>query len=205
MSDLDLDRLGELWRKELDAEAIEALRRKADAVKRRARWATIFDHILAALIVVTVLLIIFSDPRLGIVFVGGVAIVFLVLSQLRQRRYRRLELEGLAGGTEAMLDQLIARSEATLKRASSSLFLIGPATVLGVLFGLAADQDRAGGFFAQRDGDPLQILLVPLAVLVLAVILIHLYRTVRRSRRELERLTELRESYSAENAASGSE
>ena len=54
MTDLDLDRLGDLWRQRPTPSEMESLRRTAEAVQRKARWGQWLDY--GAAIVVALLL-----------------------------------------------------------------------------------------------------------------------------------------------------
>ena len=111
--DFDLDRLGDVWRQRPDPKELEALRRSAEAVRRRARWGQIVEVVAAVVVSAVVLLLVLSNPRTDTVVVGTGAILILLVSQIRQRRQRKLELMSLTGTAEQMLDQSIARIQAS--------------------------------------------------------------------------------------------
>lgn len=205
MTDLDLDRLGQLWRAELPAGTVEGLQRSAARIRRRARIAMIVDYTLAAACVLTIIYLIASTPKLEVMAVGGVALFMLVTGQMRQRRLRQLELKGLTGGTASMIDQSIVRAEATLKRTKSSLLLVIPATAVGVLLGFVSG-DTIDPLFDRLRGDPISfILLVSLWLVVLPMMIMHLLLSMRRNHRELKRLKALREAYRQEEGAGASD
>ena len=132
--------------------------------------------------------------------VGGAAILVLLLSQARTRRLRAEELRSLTGSTQEMLEQSIARAEATLKRSRFQLLAIAPSFALGLFLAATADRD-SGNFAASlflEPGLPLAIAIA--AVLVLALLAISLARSMRSTRNELERFIAHRDSFNAANA-----
>ncbi len=200
MSEIDLDRLGDVWRTQPDPAEIEQLRRSAEAVQRRARWAQFADFWLAFVVSGVILALVISNPQLKTSLVGGFVILYLLYSTRRQQRLRAIELKTLSGSTERMLDQSIESAEAAVRRTRMSLIMTGPAVLLGL--GFAAAVDSAGG------QNPLQKLstmpwvgmfAVPALVIALAVASLYMVRTNIRSRREIERLKSLRDAYRAEN------
>ena len=199
MTDLDLERLGDVWRQRPDPAELEQLQRAAEMVRRRARWLQAVD-VLAALVVSGVVLwLVLSNPTTDTLVVGGGAILVLLVSQARSRRFRQQELRSLSGSAEEMLDQSIERVSATLGRARSALFLLPFAVLLGVLVAYVALPPSEHGLAERISAQPgfwtgLQLLVG----LVLAVALLHAIRTIRQSRRELSRLRTLRDSYRQE-------
>jgi hypothetical protein len=201
MTEIDLDRLGDVWRAQPDPAEIEQLRHAAQVVQRRARWGQLADFWLALVVAGVILALVIANPQLKTGLVGGFVIIYMLYSTARQRRLRAIELQTLTGSTERMLDQSIEQAEAAAKRSRMNLILTGPALLLGL--GFAAVLDRAGG------PSPLQKLntlpwvgmfAVPALVVALAVASLYSMRTNIRSRREIERLKSLREAYRAENA-----
>ena len=206
MSELDLDRLGGVWRQRPDPAELEELKRAAETVRRRARWAQVVDFVAAVAVSGVVLMLILSNPRPQTLVVGGGAILILLLSQLRSRRLRQKELQSLTGSTKDMLDQSIERVGAAVTRAKSGLWL-GPS---GVLLGLLVAHvalPRSGGDLAQRlDANPeIGSLILAATAVALALALLQLIRSLRKSRQELERLTALRDSYRVDEEAGGGE
>ena len=202
MTDLDLDRLGDLWRQRPTPAEMESLRRTAEAVQRKARWGLLVDNGAAIIVGAIVLLLVLSNPTTDTMIVGGGAILILLLSQSRTRRLRAEELKGLTGSTQEMLDQSIARARATLTKARYQLIAIAPGFALGL--GVAAITNRRSGDFYTRmfleTGAGLWI--VAAAFLALVALAISLTRSMRTTRAELARLIDLRDSFRAEGANS---
>jgi hypothetical protein len=195
MTDLDLERLGDVWRQPPAPDELAELRRSAETVRRRARWAQLADLVTALAVGGIVLVLVLSNPKIDTFLVGGAAILVLLFGQYRQRRLRQDELRGLAGSTQEMLDQSIARVEATRKRARFQLFGIVPSFLLGL--GVAALVDlRSGGGFLTRVAEPRTGVALALgAILFLAFAARHFSRAARSSQEESERLQALRDSY----------
>ncbi len=200
MTDLDLDRLGDLWRQRPTAAELESLRRTAAAVQRKARWGLWIDNGAAIAVAAVVLVLVLSNPSFDTMLVGGAAIIVLLLSQARTRRLRAEELRGLTGSTQEMLEQSIVRAEATLKRTRFQLLAIVPSFALGIF--VAAMSDRTGDDFSARiflePGLPLWLACA--AVLVLALLAIQFTRSIRSTRGELNRLVALCDAFQAEGA-----
>ena len=91
MIDFDLDRLGDVWRQRPDPAELEHLKRSADAVRRRARWAQLIDIVAALVVAAVVLLLVLSNPKADTLLVGGAAILMLLGTQVRSRRLRQRE------------------------------------------------------------------------------------------------------------------
>jgi hypothetical protein len=205
MTDLDLDRLGDLWRQRPTAEEMESVRRTAETVRRKARWAQWIDSAAAVLVATIVLVLVLSNPSFDTMLVGGAAIVVLLLSQARTRRLRAEELRSLTGSTQEMLDQSIARARATLKRTRFQLLAMGPSFALGL--GVAALVDRNSGEFYGRlfFESGMALWIVGGAVLVLGLIAFGFNRSMNTTRGELSRLEVLREAYKTEGSPSSEE
>ena len=202
MTDLDLERLGDVWRQEPDPRELEELRRTAETVRRRARWLQVLDIVVAIAVAGVVLWLTLMNPAIDTVLVGGGAILFLLISQIRSRRFRQRELRSLTGSAEQMLDQSIDRVRATLKRARALLIAMPPGFLLGMLVAYVSDL-RSGGEVARRIEAYSALGTIFQVVAIAAVIfgVIHFVRTLVRSRRELERLCALREAYREEGDA----
>jgi hypothetical protein len=199
MNDFDLDRLGDVWRQQLDPAELEALRRSAEAVRRRARWSQVIDVAAALVVIGVVLFLALSNPEKDALVVGGTAIVVLLYGLVRQRRLREAELRGLTGSAEEMLDQSIVRVQAALKRAKFGALIMPPAFVLGLAFGYLTDRRSPGDPPSWYYGQPgLAAVVLVLACGSLAVATFFLARSMRKGRQELERLTGLREAYNKE-------
>lgn len=200
MTELDLDRLGDLWRQRPSAAEMESLRRTADAVRNKARWGQFVDIAAAVVVAAVVVILVLTNPRIDTLLVGGAAIVIMLAGQARSRRLRADELRSLTGSSEEMLDQSIARTRATLKRTRFQLIGIVPSFLLGL--GVAALVDRSSGqLYARIASDPsLGLWMAAGAILVVAVVAMAFTRSLRASRHELERLASLRETFRAESA-----
>lgn len=196
MTDLDLDRLGEVWRQQPDPAELAELRRAAETVRRRARWSQLLDVVAAVVVAGVVGLLALRNPSSDTLVVGAAAILILLLSQIRHRKLRAAELRSLTGTTEQMLDQSIERVQATLKRVRMGLIWTGPALLLGVLFARVVE-DRSGYeltmSIAAHPG--LGKVILTVAIVGLGATFIHMFRQFRSNRRELGRLVALRESY----------
>lgn len=202
MSEIDLDRLGDVWRAQPDPAEVEQLRRSAEAVRRRARLGQIADFWLALLVSVVVLALIISNPTVATGMVGGAAILLMLYSTVRQRRLRRLEFATLSGSTEHMLDQSIARARATIRRARFNLLTTPLGLPLGIALGAALDRGQRSDIYQRMTSEPSIAALVAIALLVAAAaICAYLVHVLRTTRRELEMLTQMREAYEEERAA----
>lgn len=198
MTDLDLERLGDVWRQRPDPEELEELKRSAERVRRRARWLQVIDVVAAIVVGGVVLFLVLSNPQLETLLVGGGAILVLLVGQIRSRRFRQKELRSLAGSTEQMLDQSIERVRATLARARSGLIILPLAILLGYFVAYVASRSQAeiATRIAAQPGlaDLIRIACGLATVLALVMII----RSIRSCRRELGRLTALRDSYRQE-------
>ena len=201
MIDFDLDRLGGVWRQRPDAAELERLKRSADAVRRRARWAQRFDVVAGVVVAAVVLLLVLSNPKVDTLLVGGAAILAMLGTEVRSRRLRQEELRSLTGSTEQMLDQSIDRTKATIKRSRFQLLSVAPGLSLGLLIAYVVD-DRAAGRLTQIISNPeartATVLGTILLVAFVTALMVYLINAIRTSRRELERLVSLREAYRGE-------
>jgi uncharacterized membrane protein YoaK (UPF0700 family) len=200
MTDFDLERLGDMWRQEPDPAELEALRRAAETVARRARRDQIMDAALAIVVSAVVLVLALSNPQAEALLAGGAAIVLILFNSVRQRRLRRLEMESLTGSTEEMLDQSIARLRATLKRTRLGLIGAIPGLLLGLGFGAALERGPGSGLivrFASHPWLPGAVAIACIAILMAAFL--HYSRMMRMDRNEMERLIALREAFRQED------
>ena len=206
MTDFDLDRLGDVWREQLDPKEIEALKRTAAAVSRRARWAELFDLLAAIVVSAVVLTLVALNPRADTVLIGVMVILVLLGSHVRQRKLRRLEIKSLTGTAEEMLDQSIERVRARIKANRSGLIGIGPAVLLGLVFASVIDKGSDGELLPKvAAGTTTSIILYAVASLAVGLAALHLLRSYRNCHRELDRLTTLREAYRREREPSDAE
>jgi hypothetical protein len=205
MTDLDLERLGDVWRQRPEPKELEEIRRAAEAVRRRARWLQVVDIVAALVVSGVVLWMVLANPKTDTLIVGGGAILILLGSQIRSRRFRQQELRSLTGSAEQMLDQSIERVRASLKRARSALFLLPATFLVGHFVGYITEGGSPGPLrtaIASRPGLGQIIIVGSVVVLAAAVFLV--LRNLHKNRRELERLSALRAAYSDdENSATG--
>ena len=196
MTDLDLERLGDVWRQRPDPRELEQLKLAAERVRQRARWLQAVDVISAVVVGGVVLLLVLSNPQVDTMLVGGGAILILLYGQIRSRRFRQKELRSLTGSTAEMLDQSIERVRATLTRARSGLIIMPVALLLGLLIAHVAIPGSGSDLARRITAQPgLATMIQVAAGLALLVALVMVVRSMRASRSELERLTALRDSY----------
>jgi len=199
MTDLDLERLGDMWRQPPDPVELERLQRSANAVRRRARLQQVTDIAAAIIVGAVVLFLVFSSGKVEAAVVGSAAILVLLFSNVRQRRLRQVELRSLSGTTEEMLDQSIERVEATLRFNRITSLAFGPVVALSLLFAASADAGEIHALRRSIGAEPLLgALWFAVGLAVLAGILIFLLLAIRRGKRELDRLQALRASYGHE-------
>lgn len=200
MNEIDLDRLGDVWRAQPDPAEIERLRQAADVVQHRARWGQLADFWLAILISGVILALVIANPQLKTGLVGGFVILYLLYGTVRQRRLRAIEQQTLTGSTERMLDQSIEQAEAALKRSRINLILTAPGLLLGLGFAAVLDRSDGPSPLEKLSSIPwVGMYAVPALVAALVFASLHSWRTIVRSRREIERLKSLRDAYRAEN------
>lgn len=199
MSDFDLERLGDVWRQQLDPAEMERLQRSAAMVSRRARWAQSLDIGAALVVSGVVVLLVSKNPNFGTFLMGAAAILVLLFSNLRQRRLRQVELRSLTGGTEEMLDQSIERVEATRKRNRLSAIMLVPGLAIGMLFASFVAPDSGEQILPAVIADSGVRPLLWLAVFALLAAIYLLVRSTRSTGRELGRLITLRDAYRRED------
>jgi Flp pilus assembly protein TadB len=207
MSDFDLDRLGDVWRRQPDPAEMEKLQRTAAAVSRRARLAQIVDLGAAVAVAGVVVLLVLSNPQLNTFVLGAAAILILLFSVYRQRQLRAAELKSLTGSTEEMLDQSIERVVATRKRNLFGVISMVPGLAIGYLFASAADPHGGSERFATMVANAgFSRFFIPAVIVgILLATVIWLVRSIRASDRELERLRALRDAYAREDQISQAE
>jgi hypothetical protein len=198
MSDFDLDRLGDVWRQQPDPAEMERLQRSAAAVRRRARFAQIVDVGAATAVSLAVILLVLSNPSMPTMIMGGAAILMLLGSNIRQRKLRQVELRSMTGGTEGMLAQSIERIETTVRHHRFTLVAMLPVCVITLLFAATVGR-RAGSFLGSlRDEAWFPFVWNGGWVAALSLFILFSIFSIRRGRRELERLHAMRESYRQE-------
>jgi hypothetical protein len=205
MTDLDLDRLGDVWREQLNPAELERLRRTAAAVSRRARFFQILDVVGAVVAAGAVVLVVLLNPATETVALGSAAILLLLVSHVRLRKLRQVELRSLAGSAEDMLAQSIERVENKLKYQRFCLFGVVPGLVLGYVVASALVTRPAGGVL-QLLGNPeaFRPLSIGILIAVVAGTVHYLVSSMRRDGHELEHLRAMHEAYRSERESTGS-
>jgi len=198
MSDFDLDRLGDVWRQQPDAAELERLRRTAVKVARRARWGRIVDIVATVAITSVVLLLVWSNPQKNTIVVGLATIVLLLLGQRRQRRLRQVELRNLTGDTEEMIAQSIERIETTIRHNRLTLIGLGPIVLLAMIFAATTDRGSDAVLASLRDQPWFRFVWYGVWIAAVAGFVVFTLLAIRRGRREVERLTAMRDSYHQE-------
>lgn len=198
MTDLDLDRLGDVWRQQPDAAEMKRLQRSAALVSRRARLARVVDIGAALGLAAVVILLVLSNPKVGTFLIGGAVLLVLLGSNIRLRNLRQIELKSLSGSTEDMLDQTIERIETTLKYNRFLLIIAVPATLVGGLFMTMVGHDLISIFGTALRSPNMRVV----GLAAFAGVIVYLLVAIRRNRRELGRLRAMRESYRQEREKS---
>lgn len=199
MSDLDLDRLGDLWRTQPDPREMERLQRSAVAAARRSRWGQYSDLALAVIVSVAVLILVWSNPTLKTALAGGGAILLMLGNQIHQRQLRKHELKALTGTTEEMLDQSIERLRATRKRTLIGLVGAIPGILLGLALGASLESGGSELLARWRENESAAFLFMIGSIGVAIAFYLYLLGLARRSRAELNRLSALRDAYRRES------
>lgn len=202
MTDFDLDRLGDVWRQPPDAAEMARLQKSAETVAKRARQAQVVDVGAALIVSAVVIFLVASHPRLGTILMGAAAIIFLLATNIRLRRVRQVELRNLTGSTEEMLDQSITRVETTVRHHRYGAIAIGPAFVIGTLLAYAAQSQSI--FFSMQSWSTFRLFWVAAGLSLVAAGMVYSWRSMRRGKRELERLQAMCEAYRHEHESSTS-
>lgn len=197
MTEFDLDRLGDVWRQEPDPAEMERLQKSAVAVARRARLTQIVDVAAALIVAAVVIMLVASNPKPETVVIGAGAILVLLISNLRLRKVRRVELRNLAGGTEEMLDQLILRAETTMRHHRFGMFAIGPAFAIGLVVAATFRDGQMPQIF--QGGWKPSFILGGVALTLVVASFLYSLRGLNRARKELHRLKSMREAYRREH------
>lgn len=199
MSDFDLDRLGDVWRQQPDPAEMARLQRTAIAIARRARLGAILDICAALAVAAVVIVLVLTNPKVETLVMGSAALFVLLGSNIRLRKLREVQLRELAGTTENMLDQSIARVETTLRHHKFSLYAT-PAVFLIFWVGFATTAaPRPESMLASLRAIPwFRATLLGGGFATMVGVPIFLFFSIRRGRRELGRLRAMREAYRQE-------
>lgn len=198
MTEFDLDRLGDVWRQQPDPEEMERLQRTARAVSRRARWGQIVDLGAAVAVAAVVILLVLSNPRIATVLMGSAAILVLLVSNIRLRKLRQVELRSLTGTTEDMLDQSIERVDTTIRYNRFILIAMWPGLLIAALLAATAERQAGSILGSLKDVPIFRLVWNGGWVAAIAGLALFLTLAIRRGRRERERLCAMREAYRVE-------
>ena len=202
MTEIDFDRLGDVWRQQPDPAEMARLQRTAAEVAKRARFAHFVDIGAAVVVGGVVIVLVVSNPTTETLIMGSAALLVLLGSNIRQRKLRQVELRSLTGGTEEMLDQSIERVEATVKRTRFSLYALGPALLLGWIFMNAVTEEPVRNLLDTFNAPWVRYLWIGGFLGLLAAAALYFAATLRSGRRELERLIAMRDAYREERESS---
>jgi hypothetical protein len=182
---------------------MQRLQRTAIAVARRARLAAILDICTAVAVAAVVVILVVTNPKTQTVVMGSAAILVLLGSNIRLRKLRQVELKGLTGTTEDMLDQSIARVETTLRHHKFTLYGTPPILLVTWLGFWATEAPRHDSILGSlRDIPWFRPVLLGAAIAAVVGLAIFLVVSIRRGRRELNRLITMRDAYHQERDSS---
>jgi len=199
MSDFDLDRLGDVWRQQPNPAEMARLQRTAIAIARRARLSAILDICAALAVAAVVIVLVLTNPKVETLVMGSAALFVLLWSNIRLRKVREVQLRELAGTTENMLDQSIARVETTLRHHKFTLFATPTVFLIFWVGFTTTAAPRPESMIANLRAIPwFRTTLLGGAFAAMVGLAVFLFVSIRRGRRELERLQAMREAYRQE-------
>ena len=202
MSDFDLDRLGDVWRQQPDPAEMQRLQRTAIAVARRARLGAILDIGMALAVAMVVIILVLANPKAQTIVMGSAAILVLLGSNLRLRKLRQVELKQLTGTTEEMLDQSIERIETTLRHHKFTLYGIAPIFIASWVFAKLGGPPPEAILGSLRQIPWFRPILFSAGIAAVVALAVFLLVSIRRGRRELDRLSVMRDAYNLERDSS---
>jgi hypothetical protein len=205
MTDFDLDRLGDVWRRQPDPAEIEELLRSAGKARRRAQISQIVDAVGAVVAIILVVAFVTLNPRPEFLALGGATIFVLLVSNVRLRKLRQVELRGLTGSAEDMIDQSIERVEKAINYQRLCLFAIMPVLIAGYsAVSLLVDHSRGGLLdFIFGSTPAVRVLWVGAGIGAMVGLTFLLAASLRRDRRELGKLCGMRDAYREERESTG--
>ncbi|HKR25647.1 MAG TPA: hypothetical protein VJS15_10330 [Allosphingosinicella sp.] len=205
MTEIDLDRLGDVWRQQPDPAAIEELSRSAGKVRRRAKVSQIVDAVGAVVAIMVVLALMILNPRPEFLALGGATMFVLLVSNIRLRKLRQIELRNLTGSAEDMIEQSIERVKKTINYQRLCLFAMMPVLIAGYsAASLLVDHSRGGLLDFIFDSAPaVRVLWVGAGIGAMAGLTLLMAASLRRNRRELGKLCAMRDAYREERESTG--
>jgi hypothetical protein len=145
-----------------------------------------------------VVILVLANPKAQTFVMGSAAILVLLGSNIRGRKLRQVELQQLTGTTEDMLDQSIARVETTLRHRKFTLYGIAP-LLLGTYIFARTAAPRNGTILGSLTEIPwFRTVWLGAWIAALIGLAFFLILAIRRGRRELSRLSTMREAYREE-------
>jgi hypothetical protein len=204
MTDFDLDRLGDVWRQRPDPAEIEELLRSAGKARRRAQISQIVDAVGAVVAIILVAAFVILNPRPELLGLGGATVFVLLVSNVRLRKLRQVELRGLTGSAEDMIGQSIERVEKAINYQRLCLFAM-PVLIAGYsAVSLLVDHSGGGLLdFILGSAPAVRVLWVGAGIGAMAGLTLLLAASLRRERRELGKLCAMRDAYRDERESTG--
>ncbi|HYE28985.1 MAG TPA: hypothetical protein VEA61_12250 [Allosphingosinicella sp.] len=197
MTDPDLQDLADLW-KEPDAaeqEGFEAMARKA---RLRGRILAYLDFAAVAIILGGSILGIFLTPG-AVTMLAAIALIAITIIVTRKRRQIKQMTRTLdTASRQAFIETSISNATANLRRTKLSLAFFPIGVAIALFYKMAV---RTGGHTERMLGSFIEWVQTPrglLTLIVLSLLFAWGVRTLSRTRRELERLGELRAVYEEE-------
>lgn len=205
MTEIDLDRLGDVWRQQPDPAEIKELLRSAGKVRRRAQFSLIVDAVGAVVAIMVVVALVILNPRSEFLALGGATLFVLLVGNIRLRKLRQVELRSLTGSAEDMIEQSIERIEKTINYQRLCLFAILPVLIAGYTAASLLVDHSGGGLldFVFGSAPAVRVLWVGAGIGAMAGLTFLLAASLRRNRRELGKLCAMREAYREERESTG--
>ncbi|MET1111482.1 MAG: hypothetical protein ABWX67_08165 [Allosphingosinicella sp.] len=196
MREPGFEELVDLWQdpEEGDREVFEALARRA---RRRGRLLALADLGLVLLLVVGVLLSVFTTPNPMTMVMAVVLLAATLWLSWTRRRHRQMTATLNTSDPAAFLESSVAIARANFRRVRLSLLLIGPLIAMAIVF---KGSQRSDGIenLPQGIAEWASRPVAQIALAVVFLIVLNLFRSRRRLRAELDRLESLRLDYEEE-------
>ena len=205
MTEIDLDRLGDVWRQQPDPAEMEELLRSASKVSRRAKFSQIVDAVGVVVAIMVVVALVTLNPRTEFLALGGATMFVLLVSNVRLRKLRQVELRSLTGSAEDMIEQSIERVENTINYQRLCLFAMMPVLIAAYsAASLFVDHPRGGLLdFIFGSAPAVRVLWVGAGIGAMAGLTVLMAASLRRNRRELGKLCAMRDAYREERESTG--
>ncbi|TFI59225.1 hypothetical protein E2493_05095 [Sphingomonas parva] len=194
-SDLDLEKLAELWNEPdaSTAEDVDALARRARREARLMGWA---DTALAVIIVGSLVLGAMMKPSLPVAAGALLTIVMTLWLNWKRRNFRQINRTLAAATRTDFLESSIRLARTRLRRATFSLITFPPAILAALLYRVSTKGEIDHPVIAIVKWAASLRGMVALGLLVL--LFLWMLRSRRRQRDELRRLEEIHRDYAEE-------